>query len=229
MFLDRGAWQAIVHRVAKSQTQLCDLECTHQSLLILGPIWVISPYHLQPKGNLCCLHSQTRQLGLSNRVKFTQLLSCRAKLLTQICVNLPEINYTFHQLQGNSLHKPLRKNGKCCQLHLSTMLSYHLSFDCRILEKKISYLRVFLIYQHSNNMEGLEEVKGRFWATIRTPFPSSHGPWVPGGWGLRLLEWGRMCHTVYGPGQLSENLLIFQPSHLILKFSMKTNFICILL
>ena len=136
MFLDRGAWQAIVHRVAKSQTQLCDLECTHPSLLILGPIWAISPYHLQPKGNLCCLHSQTRQLGLSNRVKFTQLLSCRAKLLTQICVNLPEKNYTFHQLQGNSLHKPLRKNGKCCQLHLSTMLSYHLSFDCRILEKK---------------------------------------------------------------------------------------------
>ena len=88
------------------------------------------------KGNLCYLNSQTRQLGLSNGVKFTWLLSCRAKLLTQICVNLPEINYTFHQLQGNSLCKPLRKNGKCCQLHLCTMLSYHLSFNCRILEKK---------------------------------------------------------------------------------------------
>ena len=45
-------------------------------------------------------------------------------------------------------------------------------------------------------MEGLEEVKGRFWATIRTPVPSSHGPWVAGGWGLRLLGWGRMCHIV---------------------------------
>ena len=136
MFLDRGAWHAIVHRVAKSQTQLCNLERTHPSLFTLRPICVISPYHLQPKGNLCYLNSQTRQLGLSNGVKFTWLLSCRAKLLTQICVNLPEINYTFHQLQGNSLCKPLRKNGKCCQLHLCTMLSYHLSFNCRILEKK---------------------------------------------------------------------------------------------
>ena len=34
---------------------------------------------------------------------------------------------------------------------------------------------------------------------------------------------------VYGSRQLSENLLIFEPSHLILKFSTRTNFICTLL
>lgn len=50
VFLDRGAWHAIVHRVAK--TQLCNLERTHPSLFTLRPICVISPYHLQPKGNL---------------------------------------------------------------------------------------------------------------------------------------------------------------------------------
>ena len=33
--MDKGAWQAIVHRVAKSWTRLSDLTCTHALLLTL--------------------------------------------------------------------------------------------------------------------------------------------------------------------------------------------------
>ena len=32
--MDRGAWQATVHRVAKSQIRLSDLACLHEYLLI---------------------------------------------------------------------------------------------------------------------------------------------------------------------------------------------------
>ena len=79
-------------------------------------------------------------------------------------------------------------------------------------------------------MEGLEEVKGRFWATIRTPVPLHMVPgWlvarVSGSWDAEEC----VILFVYGFGQLSKNFLIFQSSHLILKFSTGTNLICILL